>query len=342
MIVSYFRSSSYSTYDFCPMKFFIGYTLGHREPVNKKATLGSMTHKALECMARKKLAMQRGEPSFKDDETGIEFNVHDFEARHGADLAFDYYSKRETHHEWSERDRRQCYRWTLDAMEMDGGLWDPMKRDVVVPEQYFDLSIEQPWARYAYRLPDGRRIEGSLALKGTVDLVTRVSGDTLEYIDWKTGKEPKDWATGKLKDWKALREDPQLRIYHYALTKLYPEVPHIVISIVYIQHGSSYSFPFGPEDLVKTEDMLRQRYERVRDCSRPNRIMGDPIHGWKCERLCHFGKTKWNNTRRSICDHLHNEVVTLGMEKVMKKHALPGAFDSYGQGGGRSDAPEKE
>jgi hypothetical protein len=105
------------------------------------------------------------------------------------------------------------------AMDDWGGMFNPLNMTIVQPEQYFDFTIDEPWARYAYTLPDGRRLEGQLALKGTVDLIAEENPETLHYTDWKTGMR-KDWATGKPKDWKKLRDDPQLRLYHYALSRL--------------------------------------------------------------------------------------------------------------------------
>jgi hypothetical protein len=333
VLVTYFRSSSYTCWDFCAHKFFLSYTLGMKEPSGKKATLGNMVHKALELLARKKLALQEGEKTFSDPETKVTFVTDRFDPEQAIEIGHGYYSNKETHHEWFPRDFRQVKQWMYDAMEMNGGMWNPLNRTVIAPEQYFDMEIDQPWAKYAYTLPDGNRLEGKLAIKGTVDLVTKLDENTLEYIDWKTGMR-KDWASGKPKEWTDLRDDPQMRMYHYALTKLYPNVKNIIVTVVFIQDGGPFTLDFGKEDLPKTEQMLRERFELVRDCERPTRIIHDRQHKWKCARLCHFGKTKTENGR-TICDHIHAELITLGMGRVTKKYAKAGAFDSYGDGGGR-------
>ncbi len=228
---------------------------------------------------------------------------------------------------------------------MNDGRWNPMNRDVVMPEQYFDFPINEDWARYSYTLPDGSKMNGQLALKGTVDLITRVDSNTLEYIDWKSGLR-KDWATGEIKNWKKLRDDPQLRIYHYALTKLYPHIKNIIMTIVFIQDGGAFPLDFGPEDLPKTEKMIRARFETIKGCDRPPRILHDRAHKWKCDRLCHFGKVnqldeQGKDTGKTICNYMHNELVTLGMDRVVAKYAKANAFASYGDGGGQSNRDEK-
>lgn len=322
----------------------MSYVLGWREPSGKKATLGSIVHKALEGLARKKLAMQNGHPTFYDQELDRTFEVNSFDPELAIEVAYHHYATKETHHQWYPRDFRQTREWMYDAMQLWGGRVNPMNRDIVMPEQYFDIPINQDWAKYAYTLPDGKRVEGQLAIKGTVDLITRVDDQTLEYIDWKTGMR-KDWATGKEKDWKALRNDPQMRLYHYALSQLYPQYRYIIMSIVFVQAGGPFMLDFGPGDLPKTERMLKERFETIRGCERPPRIIHGP-HKWKCSKLCHFGKTNFvteqgRDTGVTICQHMHNEILTLGMDRVVGKYAEAGAFANYGDGGGVSNRDAK-
>lgn len=341
MIASYLRSSSISSWDICQHSYWISYCLGHRQPSGRAATIGSMCHKALECLARQKLAVQNGEPAFTDPETEKTFSTQSFTSEEGVALAWDHYSRKETHLDWTPRDRREVERLTLQALTLAGGKFNPLNRTVVVPEQYFDLPVERDWARYRYALPGGGRAEGQLAIKGTVDLVTELDADTLEYCDWKSGRHRKDWATGEEKDWKKLKEDPQLRLYHYALSRLYPDRKHIIVTVIYIQNGGPFSLDFGPQDIPKTEAMLREKFEAIRDCERPTRIIHDPSRRFWCEKICHYGKEKFvgpdgKKSRQTICEHLHRELLSLGMSRAMAKHARPGAFDDYGEGGGRS------
>ena len=53
--IVYFRSSSFNCHRFCPMQYYMEYTLGWRGSSNKKADKGTIVHKALEiCAVAKK------------------------------------------------------------------------------------------------------------------------------------------------------------------------------------------------------------------------------------------------------------------------------------------------
>jgi RecB family exonuclease len=128
-------------------------------------------------------------------------------------------------------------------------------------------------------------LSGNLALKGTIDLITRVDDNTLEVIDWKTGKRL-DWATGQEKTQAKLQNDPQLMIYHYAISKLFPQYDHIIITIYFINDGGPFSILFDKKDLIRTEEMLRQKFEQIKKIKKPR------LHKtWMCSKLCHFGKS---------------------------------------------------
>ena len=75
-------------------------------------------------------------------------------------------------------------------------------------------------------------VQGQLAIKGTIDLVTKINDDTIEVVDWKTGRRM-DWATGEVKDYKKLESDPQLLLYYYAISKLYPEFPNRIMKSIF-------------------------------------------------------------------------------------------------------------
>ena len=53
---------------------------------------------------------------------------------------------------------------------------------------------------------DGKKVSGQLAIKGTIDLTTLIADDTIEVIDWKTGRRM-DWTTGQVKDYKKLENN---------------------------------------------------------------------------------------------------------------------------------------
>lgn len=342
MIVTYLRSSSYGSWDMCPQSYFLSYPLGIKQPSSKKMCLGSIVHKALELLAKKKLASQENQPKFFETEMGIEFDTVGLTVDESVEVAYKYYSEKESHLDWAKGDNKQCHNWTNDTLTMSNGIWNPLTRNIVEPEKYFDFTIDEPWAKYAYTLPDGSTLEGQLAMKGTTDLITRLDDDTLENIDWKTGRRIA-WHNGEIKTYKKLMTDAQLRMYYYALaTKLYPDVKHIIMSIVFIQDSKldkvtrnrmSFSLPFDRDiDLLKTEEMIKQRFNEIKACNRPKLKKS-----WRCKSFCFFGKNNWQDTDTTICDHFEMETRKLGMTGVIKKYADIAAISSYGDGGGKSE-----
>lgn len=282
-------------------------------------------------LARKKLAHQRRERTFKDDDTGREFSVHDFGPEEAIQFGWWFYTDyRKTPHPWGPPDLADCRQWMWTALTYNDGQFSPLKRNVVAPEQYFDLTIDLPWARYAYTLPNGNKLEGQLAIKGTVDLVTTVTAECIEYIDWKTGQR-KDWATRKIKEYSDLRNDPQMRMYHYALTRLYPRVKYIIMTIFFIKDGGPYSLCFDQSDVAVTLDVLRRRFEEISDCVRPRLNSG-----WKTCGLCDFSKTNQPGTMKTVCEYHRQELLDLGLDRAIQKHGKANAWNDYGDGGGRT------
>jgi hypothetical protein len=339
MLVVYLRSSSLGSYSICEHSYYLSYCLGMQTGSGRKAVLGNIVHKALECLARKKLALQNGEKEFFEEEGKGRFDTSEFTPEDAIKYSFDLYDKKEPQHEFEAADFRKCRKWMLQTMGLNSGLWNPLNRDVVLPEQYFDIPIDRPWALYDYELPDGSRLKGRLAIKGTVDLITRLDSQTIEYLDWKTGKR-KDWATEKVKDWKALRKDPQLRMYYYALRKLYPQYPYVIMSIVFTQDGGGFSMDYDDSDVVATEEMLRERFETIRDCKLPARRLDHPDKSWWCEKLCQYHsdtyKTEEGDTGVSVCEYIHQEIISLGIDRVTSKYVNLSTLGKYGDGGGKS------
>jgi hypothetical protein len=278
----------------CEQQYFIEYVLGHRSPSNKKADKGTIVHKVLEILAIMKHGEQKKESFIIDDIVGQidleENSMFDATFIHSLiNKVYSYYTSQFTHHEWEEKDKKDCIKWINQALTYNDRMFDPRLRNIVQPEQKFDIVIDKPWAKYEFDTNEGK-ISGNLGIKGTIDLITKIQHDTLEIIDWKTGRRL-DWATGEEKTLAKLQKDPQLRMYHYAVSILFPEIQHIIVSINFINDGGAFSVCFDKSDIPETENMLRQKFETIKNTQRPRLNKT-----WKCNKLCHFGKTTFEDT----------------------------------------------
>lgn len=288
IIVTYFRSSSYNTHSMCEQQYFLEYVLGWRGPSGQKADKGTIVHKVLEILAVIKKAQQDSLSEIVDDVVG-KLCVNDYSLNTIIEVVYKHYSEANSHHKWTLKDYKDCHAWVYKAIEFNNGMFDPRNRNILCPEQHFDIEIKKPWSAYSYDTPEGK-LEGNLAIKGTIDLITLVEDNTIEIIDWKTGRRL-DWATGQEKTLEKLQNDPQLRIYHYAISHLYPHIEHIIFSIYFINDGGPFSICFDKSDLKNTEDMLRSKFEVVKNSRKPRLNKS-----WMCTKLCHFGKTTFENT----------------------------------------------
>lgn len=225
------------------------------------------------------------------------------------DLSYKYYSEVNNHHDWKPVDFKDCTNWSWMALEHNNGQFDPRKRDIVAPEPHFDIAIEKDWAKFTHE-----GIERTLAIKGTIDLVTDLGDGVYEIVDWKTGQRL-DWATGKEKDYKKLKEDTQLLLYHYACTKLFPEAKQIILTIFFIRDGGPFSMCFDISDLSKLENILKTKFQEISKCELP-KLQDHSQKSFKCTKLCHFYKTKIGS--ENTCMAIHKEIKKHGMEHVIK------------------------
>ena len=337
MLITYVRSSSYNNYDSCQMQYFITYVLGHQSDSGKKAELGTIVHKVMEVLAGLKKFQQdnkrRKYLEIVDDAVG-KVRAHkdklltDELVEELLDLSFDSYTEN-SKHTWRPADRRDALKLTRTAITYNDGAFDPRFRDIVDPEPHFDIPIEEDWAKYNYTLPDGKTVEGQLAIKGTIDLVTKVSDDTIEVVDWKTGMR-KDWATGEVKTYDKLEVDPQLLLYNYAISKLYPDYKQAIMTIFYIKDGGPFSLCFDKKDQDKFLLMLKNRFEEIKQNTEPQIVpwrdnFRHPNH-FKCSKCCHFYKNNWPETNQNMCIFIEKQLRNHGLEETINRCTRPG-FD---------------
>ena len=318
----------------CEQQYFFEYVLGYRGPSNQKADKGTIVHKVLEILAIVKQSQQNNVLTFEDDIVGP-VNVEAYSIDTLTEQVYQYYTSRFSHHKWAAKDFTDCRLWVEKAITYNNGMFDPRNRNILCPEQHFDIVIDKDWSKYKYKVAEGT-LEGNLAIKGTIDLITQVGDNTIEIIDWKTGRRL-NWATGQEKTQEKLEEDPQLRIYHYAIQKLYPHIDHIMVTIFFINDGGAFSVIFDKSDLPKTESMLRDKFEIIKKTQKPR------LHkSWMCSKLCHFGKSTFENsnvlpileyrdnqlcqknTHMTKCEQIKHDIELKGINNVVDEYTVPG------------------
>lgn len=327
MIITYLRSSSYGTHCMCEQQYFIEYNLGLRSPSNQKADKGTIVHKVMEILADISVAAAKGEMFITDEMCG-EINTIDHDVNKITEQVYEYYTSRFTHHQWKPLDLKHCKQWVEKAITVQNGNFDPRNQKIIQPEQRFDIEIKKPWAYYDY----GEDLKGYLAIKGTIDLIAQPNENTIEIIDYKTGKRL-DWATGEEKTFTKLEKDPQLRMYHYAASMLYPEIDHIIVSIYFINDGGIFSMNYNKDQLPETENMIRRKFQEIKSCKRPRLNKS-----WKCTKLCHFGKNYFPNAiveyrdnqrtphgcPMTMCEQIKHAIDVAGMDGAIDKYQKPG------------------
>ena len=318
----------------CPQQYLMEYVLGWRGKGGIKADKGTIVHKALEIMAVAKKAKQDGLSSFVDDILG-EVPSSGYDLNDITERIYTYYSTAFSYHNWQPKDLKDCINWTWKAVKFNDGMFDPRKRNVVEAEPHFDFEVDEPWAKYEYNLND-EKINGTLSMKGTIDLVTKVDDGFYEIVDWKTGRRL-DWATGEEKTFAKLTKDPQLRIYHYAASQLYPEADQIMITIYFINDGGPFSICFTKKDMPETKKMIRKKFEEIKSTRIP-RLK----RSWKCSKICHQGMSTFEGTDvhpmletrhgkvtpygqvMTKCEQVRYEIEKKGMDRIVSEYTSPG------------------
>jgi len=330
MITTYFRSSSLNNWKYCEMQYFMTYVLGHQSPSGKKADLGTITHAVFETLAickkrtqfnkRNKMKVTQeplGDFSFTYEQLFTDEFVNYILGR-----SFDYYKANCTHNQFNQKDYEFCYKMVWDTLAYNNGQFDPRNRQVIDTEPHFDIPIKEPWAKFSFTGPDGKEISGNLAIKGTIDLVTELPDGTIEVIDWKTGQRL-DWATGEKKDYEKLMTDIQLLLYHYAVSKLYPQHRHALMTIFFCRDGGPFTLAFDEEDDKNFLKTLEKMFKEITINQSPRPVSQDR-RNFKCEKLCHFYKTAWPGTNKTMCHHIEEQLHTIGMTKTVAECSRPG------------------
>lgn len=332
MYINNLRSSSYNADGFCEFRYYIEYCLGIRGLTGASATRGTIVHKVLEIMALQQLAVQNNQKECLDEETGCKFSI-DASYQEILKNVYPYLIKKETHIVWTDKDYKTCQGLVEKAITSCEARFNPRNQYIIIPETKFHIELkEHPWAYYNY--PE-IGIEGYLTLRGTIDLVVRNEFGLLETIDYKSGRPKWDWNKNCEYTYNDFNyNNLQLMLYYYALRKMNPKEDYI-FTIYYIQSAEPITVMFDDDTLVKTELLLRKKFEKIKNSFKPKKI----FPSFKC-RFCSYSKTSLDKEQNvdyslSQCNKLYEEVQKLGVNRVFANRATDPKFEKY-SGGGRT------
>lgn len=338
MIVPFFRSSSLSQIKYCELSYFIVYNLGYQQDSQKKANLGTITHKVLEILAQcKKKTQDKMTPrmSIVDEELGkIAFTNGTLFSPEFVEqmllLSFKHYTESDSINSYDDKDLIFCRNMVESAISHNHGQFDPRNRNIIATEPRFDIDIDEDWALFEWEGKQHR-----LSIKGTIDLVTRADDGVIEIIDWKTGQR-KNWATGKIKTYEDLHDDIQLLLYHYAVKKLFPEYKQAILSIFFLRDGGPFSLCFDEADDEKFLKKLKENFDAIRQNIMPKPI-NDKRNDFRCTRLCTFYKNNWPGSNKRMCNYVEDHIKTYGIDVTQRELIKPGFKLGYYSAPGSTD-----
>ncbi len=330
MIATSARSSLLNSWYFCENKCFLEYNLNIESPANSAADLGNVFHKAAELLNKKQLAIQNNQDEFTEGNNGYKFKTKAVNPKDAVLWAFDYYKTQTGDlHKWGKKELASVHTW-MDYLLQSA--YNPSKLNIFSAERFFDMEIKEDWAKYDFTV-QGKKLEGYLRVRGTFDALILHGEDSIEYLDYKTGRPFYDWSKKLTKDVDMLHDDNQLLLYYYSLRKLYPQFKHHAMTLLYLKEGGG-PLPccFGDEEYERAEELIQKTFKNIVATKLPSWIYYNEDLNSNCG-FCQFNKMTHKDSGKTLCKHYRDEVIKLGMDKVLDKYVDLNKLGQYTGGG---------
>jgi len=289
MRISKCSASAIKTYYHCPFKYMLEQLLKIRPPTGKAALQGTIVHQVFEWMAKLK----------KKDKTHID-------PMWLLDQAWIWHTKLNPHiairRETSRGEAADFKKCRLCIEHIVNSDFNPYKMKIIDAERWFEIQLEgDDW-----ECTDEFHNNTQFTNRGLMDLVHEIDENTIEIVDWKTGKR-EDFYTRKEYDFKKLLEDIQLRLYHFAACKLYPQYKNILITFHFILDGGPITIPPTDYEIPLTIEALSKFFSTVKADTLIIRN-----RNWQC-RMCGFQK-------EDACNRIWSDLHTYGSEYIENKY----------------------
>ena len=292
-------ASAIGLYNHCPFSYFMRYILGMESKAGKAALQGSIVHQALEWMIKlRKRGKTNVEPMWLLNRAWDEMTAE-------SDIKIRRVTTRidkETGEFKEAADFKKC-RVALEVVLADPHYNPYQIAKPIDAERWF--ALEMPGEEWKCIDKDGKLHQ--FAVRGFIDLVQEIDKDTIEIVDWKTGKR-KDFYTQKDIDEALLMREVQPRLYHLAAYFLYPQYKNILVTFYYTNDGGPVTIALSQEDVAMTIASLHRFFTTIQKDTLIKRN-----RWWTC-RMCHF-----NNN--DVCCRVWSDLHTLGGEYVEDRYA---------------------
>ena len=289
MKVKKLSKSAIDCYKECEWKYFLKYICGLQEPTGRAACIGNIVHKVFEILAQTK---KTGHYLLNDKYTDKNYLMN---------IVFARYQKTNPELNLDEKDKKSA----IKLMNNLATFYDPLKQEILGTEQGFEIEIQKPGFEYKY---DDE--EGYLVIHGYIDLLSSINNQTIEIIDYKTGKDT-DWVTGEQKTQDNLNKDLQLQMYDLACSLMYPDKDRL-LTIVYLKKGQEISTCINAGDRQNLINKLRVVFNSIMNNKNPIRLKEDEDkkkQKFKCN-FCYFEKD-------GSCNKLYGVLKKEGYEKTI-------------------------
>ena len=284
-------ASAIQSYRHCAFKYFLNYALDLESPSGKAALQGKIVHQVLEWMSKLK---KRGKVNV-DVEWLLEYawDMHTSLSPH--------IEIRRTTSRGEAADFKKC-RLCVETILADKHYNPYEMNNIVDIEAWFKLELPGP--EWITKDDDGN--DQPFAVRGYIDLARELDKDTIEIIDWKTGKRV-DFYTRKPIDAYELLRAVQPRLYHLASSVLYSKYKNIIITFYYIEDGGPLTISLGIDDIPMTLASLWKFFDTVKKDTLLVRN-----RSWQC-KMCAYERSK-------ICQRIWSDLHTMGSEYAENRY----------------------
>lgn len=276
-------NSAIDTYRFCAFKYYLNYELEIKTSGGKAAIIGNIVHQTFEWMS---LLKKKGK-----------INVDPIWL---FDRAWDMYPHKDLR-KYTTRGESADYKRTKEIIYkiVDDDNYNPYKLNVIDAEKWFEIDL--PGEEFEV---NDNGIKKQLKVRGYIDLVHKISDNTLEIIDWKSGKRDSPFDTTKM-DFYGLSKKLQGGLYYLASILLYPQYKNIVLTFYYIADGGPTTISFDESDIPIILSKLYGHFKTIKQDSSVRRN-----RSWRC-KMCGYSK-------QDICTKIWSDYNTFD-EKIVKE-----------------------